>query len=436
MPGAPNIVYIHGHDIGRNVAPYGYAVETPAIQHLAQDGVLFRRAFSAAPTCSPSRAALLTGQSPHQTGMLGLAHRGFSLTHPERHLAAVLSSHGLTAILAGEQHFTTGDPQELGYQHVTATADTSVSVAAPAAADLIRSLRENGSAPFFLDIGFSEAHRPFHDIREEEARYVRPPAPLPDAAETRLDTAGFHASIREFDRGVGIVLDALDRCDLTANTLVICTTDHGPPFPGMKSTLTDHGLGVMLIVRGPCGFQGGRVYDGLASHLDIFPTICEVTGIERPDWLEGGSLTEATKPNQSIRDDAYGEVTFHASYEPQRTIRTDRWRYIRRFGTMTTPTMPNIDESLSRDLLLENGLRTRSIAEEELYDCLFDPAQAHNLAADPAFREIRGQLAGRLTHWMAETHDPLLMDTMPVPPGVLVNKATDLSPDDPLVSFW
>jgi len=75
----PNILYLHSHDTGRTIQPYGHAVATPHLQRLADQGVLFRRAFCAAPTCSPSRAALLTGQCPHSSGMLGLAHRGFRL---------------------------------------------------------------------------------------------------------------------------------------------------------------------------------------------------------------------------------------------------------------------------------------------------------------------------------------------------------------------
>src|SRR5215471_17617747 len=80
MPAAnrPNILYIHSHDTGRYIQPYGHAVATPHLQRLAEEGVLFRRNFCANPTCSPSRAALLTGCYPHENGMTGLAHRGWS----------------------------------------------------------------------------------------------------------------------------------------------------------------------------------------------------------------------------------------------------------------------------------------------------------------------------------------------------------------------
>ncbi|HAU38383.1 MAG TPA: sulfatase, partial [Phycisphaerales bacterium] len=86
--------YIHSHDTGRYIQPYGYAVPTPRMQRLAEQGMIFRQAFCAGPTCSPSRAGLLTGQSPHSCGLIGLTHRGFSLTDPSRHLAAFLGRNG------------------------------------------------------------------------------------------------------------------------------------------------------------------------------------------------------------------------------------------------------------------------------------------------------------------------------------------------------
>jgi len=90
----PNILYIHSHDTGRYVQPYGHAIATPALQRLAEQGVLFRKAFCAAPTCSPSRASLLTGQHAHNSGMPGLAHRGFSLNDYGQHILHTLRKAG------------------------------------------------------------------------------------------------------------------------------------------------------------------------------------------------------------------------------------------------------------------------------------------------------------------------------------------------------
>ena len=101
------------------------------------------------------------------------------------------------------------------------------------------------------------------------------------------------AEVSGVDDGVGEILATLEKHGLAQNTLVIFTTDHGMPFPGAKATLFDRGLGVMLILRGPDPFNGGRVIDALVSHIDIYPTVCEHLGIERPPFLQGVSLTGA-----------------------------------------------------------------------------------------------------------------------------------------------
>src|SRR6201997_1012479 len=100
----PNILYIHSHDSGRYLQPYGHAVPAPNLQRLAEGGVIFRNAFNAAPTCSPSRASLLTGMCPHSNGMFGLAHRGFVLNDYRQHILHTLRGAGYFSALVGLQH--------------------------------------------------------------------------------------------------------------------------------------------------------------------------------------------------------------------------------------------------------------------------------------------------------------------------------------------
>ena len=128
----PNIVYIHSHDSGRYLSPYGPPVPTPHLARLAQQGTLFRKAFSAAPTCSPSRAALLTGLCPHNNGMLGLAHRGFSLNNYQQVIVHPLKAVGYTTVLAGLQHIAK-DPSTIGYDKILPHQDTKAVHVAPAA---------------------------------------------------------------------------------------------------------------------------------------------------------------------------------------------------------------------------------------------------------------------------------------------------------------
>ena len=296
----PNILYLHSHDTGRFVQPYGYGIPTPRIQGLAEQGVLFRQAFCAAPTCSASRACLLTGQYAHSNGMLGLAHRGWSLNDYRHHIVHSLRDAGYRSALIGEQHVSKR-PDEIGYDRVIKIDTHRVDDVAPVTVDL---LRDPPGKPFFLSVGFFETHREFFEPLPGDELYVKPPPNLPDTAETRRDMASYVASARSLDRGVGAVLDALERYGHADNTLVICTTDHGIAFPGAKATMTDRGLGVLLIMRGPGGFAGGKVSDALVSHIDIYPTICDLIGIRA--GLAAGPVADADHHRRDRRDPRRG----------------------------------------------------------------------------------------------------------------------------------
>jgi N-sulfoglucosamine sulfohydrolase len=428
----PNVLYIHSHDTGRYVQPYGYPVPTPNIQHLADQGVLFRQAFSAAPVCSGSRASLLTGQCTHATGMLGLAHRGYRLTHPERLITRVLDSAGYWTGLIGEQHVS-ADSSELGYDQVVDVDSTKVHDVAPAAAKLIAQ-RAGAAEPFFISVGFFETHREYFEPSSvRDALYSRPPENIVDTAMTRRDMASFKASARSLDQGVGTVLNALEENDLVVNTLVIMTTDHGLAFPDAKATMYDRGIGVMLLLRGPGGFERGRVFDSMVTHLDIFPTICDVAGIEPSAWLEGASLLplvggEVTELHQEI----FAELTYHAAYEPQRAVRTTRYKYVKRYDeSHPGRVLANVDDSPSKDVMLGAGWAEIDPPQESLYDLWLDPIEGTNRIDDPGLAGVLTDLKWRLREWMIRTEDPLLDGPVPPGEGTFSNTVDQVSPADP-----
>jgi arylsulfatase A-like enzyme len=357
----PNILYLHSHDTGREVQPYTDVVPTPNILRLADAGTVYRNAFSAAPVCSPSRAALLTG-AHHQID--GLAHRGFRLKHPGRHIVHTLNPAGYTTTMVGEQHVMP-DPREIGYDRICET------------------IPDDLRPPFFFSVGLQETHRPF------------PPA--------ATDMDGFRRSVAEFDRKVGEVLERVPD-----DTVVILTTDHGIPFPGAKATLSDRGIGVLLIIRG----LGRGVSDELVSQIDVFPTICDLAGIPRPPWLQGRSLL-SDPPNDAV----FAEMTFHAAYEPQRALRTTRYKYIRRYEDGLV--LANIDDSPTKD-----EARLTPQPREQFYDLVDDPDETHNLPVPDEFR-------ARLDAWMHATEDPLRHGRIEPPPGVELNSPDQISPDDP-----
>jgi N-sulfoglucosamine sulfohydrolase len=409
------------------VQPYGYGVLTPNIQLLADQGLLFREAFSAASSCSPSRASFITGQYPHSNGMLGLAHRGFRLNDYRRHIVNTLREAGYHSELIGEQHVSE-DPNILGYDRVHEIPRTNVETAAPVAVEFLRS---KPPEPFFLSVGFFETHRSYFDPSSvRDTLYSQPPTNLPDTIETRYDMAAFKASARSLDHGVGAVLMGLVAGGLSDDTLIVFTTDHGLAFPGAKATLTDRGIGVNLIIRGPNGFTGGKVIDSLVSQVDLYPTFCELAGVETPDWVEGRSLMPLVRgETDAVRDEVFAELTYHAAYEPQRAIRTDRFKYIR-YYLDGPPVLANVDDSMTKDLMVRLGWAERPVDGEQLYDLPLDPNEMRNVAGEPRYAAVRQELSDRLDRWMRDTGDPLLDGPVAAPPGTRVNTREQRSAEE------
>lgn len=457
-PMRPNILYIHSHDTGRHIQPYGYDVETPHLQRLAEEGILFRQAYAAACVCSPSRASLLTGMYPHNNGMLGLAHLGFSLNDYHQHILWTLRrSAGYYSALIGLQHIAK-DPNIIGYDKVQEFPGNHVEQVAPAAAAF---LSNHSKQPFFLDVGFFETHRSFRQPGpKDQPRFTKPAHTLPDTPETRADMAGLKASIRALDWGMGVVLKALEASRLAENTLVIATTDHGISMPHMKCFLYDGGIETRLIIRGPGGFEGGKVCESLISQIDLFPTICDLLQIEPPGWLQGKSIlpifhsfvsgvspagsffykyyspsahkvstvTEAIPRIQEIRDEIFAENNFIVAYEPVRAVRTYRWKYIRHFGNRRHPVLCNTEDSPSKRVWMDYGWAERFVPVEELYDLVFDPNETSNQVADSAALDALTDMRGRLDRWMHDTNDPLLKGPVKAPPGAIINFPDEISP--------
>ena len=433
----PNILYLHSHDTGRLVQPCGHTVPTPHLQAFASQGVRFRQAFSVAPTCSPSRAALLTGMYPHACGMHGLASPpwNYRVDCPERLLPNVLAAHGYVTALGGVHHIggkALREIREQGFQVLLHEANRCEDVP-----DLheraAHFLAQPPGAPWFLAVGFDQTHRDNrqgdpasgtcfsqpspYDARQLPLRDIAPPAPLPDTPETRRDLTSFAEGARRLDQRIGHVLAALERSGAADNTLVIITTDHGPAFPGMKCNLTDHGLGVMLMLRGPGGFRGGRALDAMVTQLDLFPTIVELAGLGRCPWLEGKSLTALLQEEPApAHVEIFAEQGWHEAPEPARCVRTDRHKLVRRADPVG-PKAANCDEGPSKRVMLAAGFFERDLGRELLFDLAADPHETRNRIDDPSLAGVRAELRDALDRWMRRTNDPFLHGETVPPPG-------------------
>ena len=297
----------------------------------------------------------------------------------------------------------------------------------------VQFLRNKPQQPFLLTVGYQETHRKYRKAEaQDDPSYIQPPPPIPDDPACRRDMADFHATVRKLDWGVGEVMAALEAAGLAENTLVISTTDHGIAFPKMKCSLYDGGMGVHMVMRGPGVFSGGKVCDAMISHIDVFPTLCDVLKIVPPPWLQGRSFLPVLRGEaQEINDAVFAEVNYHAAYEPKRAVRTKEWKYIRHFGDYTHPVLPNCDDGPSKTLWVENGWAKQSIPREELYDLMFDPNERNNLAGNPSHDATLQKMQKRLSDWMIATNDPLLHGPIKAPPGARINPQSGISPTDP-----
>lgn len=447
-----NLVYINTHDTGRMLSPYGVKAPTPNFEEFSKDATLFTHAYCCGPTCSPSRAAMLTGVYPHQNGMLGLAQRGFSLTAPERHLAAYLRKNGYQTAISGIQHETgwyldihEDSLHEMGYNCILTESSAGFRKE-----DLHIWDRKNAEAavswlehtdlkqPFLLSYGMHSTHRPYPDYVDEavDENYVSPLFPLDSNAVTRRDQAQFLTSAKNADDNLALILDALKRLGLYENTVILYTTDHGVANPFHKCTLRDDGIGVSLIIRHPEKGHG-KVYDHLISHIDVFPTICEMLGLKKPDYLEGLSFERVFEDQtQIVRDEIYAEINFHTSYEPARCIRNNRYKYVRYFDeNWLRLNLSNIDESPSKTYLMDYDLNKMEKPAEALYDCQYDACETNNLIYEERFQSVAAELKEKLREHMIRTEDPLLEGPLEIKKNYKVNKVTCLTassknPDD------
>jgi arylsulfatase A-like enzyme len=442
----PNIVYIHAHDAGRFIAPYGFPVETPSLSAFAREGVLFRKAFATSPTCTPSRVGMLTGQPPHESGVFGLTNQGWLIDDYDKHLVHVLNEIGYETALAGCQHEAARphlepleyarllDEEETGEFYPPSVVHAEEYIAEKAGEQRGGSSPGGAARPFFLSFGTDEPHRNnkaredlgigdesarfsktrYYDPEKLDWRYTAPLPFLPDLPKIRKDVESLARGAQIMDEYMGRVIGAIDQHGLSENTLVIVTTDHGIEFPGGKKTLTEWGTGVMLMMRFPGRIPPGKVVEPIVSHLDVVPTILELIGDSPREWHRGRSLLELVNGDaDAVHDAIFTEQTYHGRLEPLRCVRTERYKLIRRHF----PDGPRMrQDGPSTDVVEPFGWYDQERGREELYDLYLDPMEACNRVSDSHYSDVAEELRGRLEDWMRETGDCFPSGEFPPPP--------------------
>lgn len=408
MKARPSILIVHGHDLGRHMAPYGREAPSPCVEAFARTAATFQRAFAPSPQCSPSRAAMITGKVPNKSGMMGLAHLDWRLREPRDALPHKLRPLGYQTLLVGEQH-EASDGELLGYERVEGTEwPQRARDVAPRFGQLLPQL--DPDRPFFASVGFFEAHRPFDHpgYRDDDPEAVAVPAYLPDTPEVRAELAAFHGRVRAFDEGVGTVLEALDRHGLAQSTIVVVTTDHGIAFPRAKGTLFDAGLEIGLLVRWPGVTRPGSRIDGLTLNLDLFPTLLGAAGGSADPDVDGLDLRPLLQGRTGkVRDRFAAQLHWHDAYVPMRALRTETHKLILDFSARDDLYLPaDVEDSPSGGAV--RALGPVAPREVSLYDLERDPLEQQDLSSEPQQRERVVALRDELFAWMRSTSDPLL----------------------------
>ena len=435
-PKKPNILWIVVDDMSANFSCYGEkTIQTPHVDKLAKEGLMFTRAYATSPVCSTFRSALITGM--YQTSIGVHHHRSGRGKHRIQLPEGVMPVPELfkkagyyTCIGSGlpgvDSSGNTTGQNRLGKTDYNFDWD-------PKMYDSHDWAGREENQPFFMQVQlhggkirgastaryeatekrmareFGEGEATRHDKVELPPYYPRDPILLQDWA-TYLD------NVRMTDHHVGRVVERLKKEGLLDNTLVIFFTDHGISHARGKQFLYDEGTHIPLVISGP-GVKADQKRTDLVEHIDVAALSLAAAGIDIPKKMQGQNiLGEGYKTKEAVyaARDRCGEAA-----DRVRSVRTDRYLYIKNFYPQRPLLMPSNykDGKLIlkrlRELHGENKLSVLSKQllfaptrpPEELYLYQDDRWQINNLAEDPAHSKALAGLRSNLEEWMDSTGD-------------------------------
>lgn len=402
-PRPPNVVVILADDAG--YADFGFQggteFETPNIDRLAREGVVYETAYATMPFCSPSRAGLVTGRYTQRFGYeynltdqappgVDAAYMGLAVE--ERTMGDLFRAAGYRTIAIGKWHMGEAPqfhPNARGFDHFygflgggstyfdedgkPGPVERNGTLQQPSAyltddfaREAVHQIAASRDRPFLLYLAFNAVHTPMDALASDEARFTA----ITDPQRRRLAAMTY-----ALDRAVGRVLEALKVNNLDRNTLVVFTNDNGgdriglgasnAPLRGTKGTLLEGGIRVPLIVRYPDKASAGSRDPIPASLMDILPTALRTARIAKPDNLDGMALNALTGRQRAL----------FWRYDNMAAVRSDGWKLLR------YPDRP-----------------------AQLYDLQHDPAEARDLAARHPDR-VRSMMQA-LFAWEANQQHP------------------------------
>jgi N-sulfoglucosamine sulfohydrolase len=447
QPSRPNILFAISDDQSwLHTGAYGDPlVKTPVFDAVAANGALFNHAYTSAPSCTPSRATILTGQHHWRLGKGANLHSTLSteytcytelLEEAGYHVGfsgkgwdpGDYTDGGRTQNPAGEAYNQkTYKPDQLpasGFRPINYAANFELFMAG-----------KQEDTPFCFWYGGREPHRPYEDgsgkRHGKDPKSVLVPGHLPDHPDVRSDILDYYLEIEWFDQHLGRMIRLLEELGELKNTLIVVTSDNGMPFPRSKTNLYDTGVRLPLVIQWLDRFPGGKMFDEMIHFTDFAPTILEAAGLEIPSDMTGTSLLPLLESISGKDIEWRDHVVFgrerHTVYANEgraygaRGIRTHDFLLIQNPNTELWPAgqpphFTDIDRGPSKYMFLsqqdhqavvpflEQTLSRRP--EIELYDSRNDPDQRINLAQDPNYKKIRQSLEKTLNTELLRLRDP------------------------------
>ncbi len=444
-PSKPNILLILSDDHSYPyLSIYGDKnLKTPNLDKLAQRGVLFNRAYTAAPQCVPSRASILTGRNVIDTRM---SRFSAPLPRDVPTIPEFLRPQGYYTGICGRHFHLDGSgkrPPEtdaaFAKYKLTTFKDRVDYLNSGSDDEVLGQFREflNQSPkkkPFFMWMNFSDPHRPFTaEAFDPDPKGLKLPEGMPDTEEVRKDLAQHYGEIMHLDGLIGDVMQELDQRGVAENTIVIFMGDNGAALLRGKGTLYDLGIHVPLIVAGP-GVKRGLKTDALISGIDIAPTILALTKTKIPDVITGRSFLPALRgENYAGSEYIFATRVPHGSSLPVntgafdlvRTVFDKRYKLI--YNTLWQLPYSPVDfngHPVWKDLVTrkKNGQldkkHVKTLFSEprsmfELYDLEKDPQEMNNLSEKPEYADVEYRLKAELQDWMIFNQDYLPLPIRP-----------------------
>ncbi|XP_052740325.1 N-sulphoglucosamine sulphohydrolase isoform X2 [Bicyclus anynana] len=436
---ARNVLILLADDGGFELGAYLNKIcQTPNIDALVRRGVVFNNAFTSVSSCSPSRAALLTGTPSHQNGMYGLHHgvHHFNSFDNITSLPNKLRDNGIYTGIIGKKHVGPADVYRFDFEQTEQNNDINqvgrniTHIKLLAREFLAEANKQNKS--FFLYVGFHDPHRCGHSHPEwgpfcerfgsgERGAGLIPdwapwyyrwdevqvPYHVQDTEAARRDIAAQYTTMSRLDQGVALVLKELEAAGHQDDTLVMYTSDNGIPFPSGRTNLYDAGLREPLVVVSPePGARRNEASGALVSLLDVAPTVLDWFGIKHEQEMSNEITSHdddkpksflpilSKEPAPSEHEAVFASQTHHevTMYYPMRAVRTRRYKLVHNLHfAMPFP----IDQDLYLSPTFQDILnRTRSKQplpwyktlkqyyfrpQWELYDVRADPLELKNL---------------------------------------------------------